>query len=196
MLKIPLTEDAVKYLNKQRVLTEKLKHTDVEWYSYLLFHFIANQFKPYLTKGTRCLDIGSGLGLVNIFLRDMFDEIWLYDKTIDLPELEKTFYGFHENYCFYNNLNIAKTLNPDFNITETLDFPDGHFDMIQSHMSWCWHYPKETYYDTVLRILKPDGILIVDVWTEMNYSFDDFILINKLENREDESFKLILKRNH
>ena len=66
--------------------------------------------------------------------------------------------------------------------------------MIQSHMSWCWHYPKETYYDEVLRILKPNGMLIVDVWTEMNYTFDEFDILDKLENREDESFKLILKR--
>jgi SAM-dependent methyltransferase len=196
MLRIPLTKDAVEYLRHQRVLTKKLIHKDVEWYSYLLFHFIANQFKPYLTKGKRCLDIGSGLGLVNIFLRDTFDEIWLYDKTVDLGQLDKTFYGFHKEYCFYNNLNVAKTLNPDFNITENLDFPNNYFDMIQSHMSWCWHYPKEIYYDTILKILKPNGILIVDVWTKMNYSFDEFQLLAKLENREDESFKLILKRNY
>jgi SAM-dependent methyltransferase len=196
MLRIPLTEEAVQYLNHQRVLTKRLTHKDVEWYSYLLFHFIAHQFKPYLSKGNRCLDIGSGLGLVNIFLRDMYDEIWLYDKTVEAGQLDKTFYGFHKDYCFYNNLDIAKTLNPDFNITETLDFPDNYFDMIHSHMSWCWHYPKETYYQTVLRILKPGGLLIVDVWTKMDYKFDNFELLDKLENREDESFKLILKRNN
>jgi SAM-dependent methyltransferase len=195
MLKIPLTDEAVKYLNHQRVLTKRLSHKDTEWYSYLLFNFIANQFKPYLSKGNRCLDIGSGLGLVNIFLRDTYEEIWLYDKTVNTDQLDKTFYGFHEDYCFYNNLDIAKYLNPDFNITETLDFPNNHFDMIQSHMSWCWHYPKEIYYDTILKILKPNGLLIVDVWTDMNYKFDEFKLLDKLENREDESFKLILKRN-
>jgi SAM-dependent methyltransferase len=196
MLRIPLTEEAVEYLKHQRVLTQKLAHKDVEWYSYLLFHFIANQIKTYLLRGTRCLDIGAGLGLVNIFLRDVFDEIWLYDKTVDLNELKNTFYGFHNDYCFYNNLTIAKSLNPDFNITETLNFPDNHFDMIQSHMSWCWHYPKETYYSTVLRILKPNGILIIDVWSEMNYTFDEFEILDKLENREDESFKLILRRKN
>ena len=196
MLRIPLTDEAVKYLNHQRVLTKRLSHKDVEWYSYLLFNFIANQFKPYLSKGNRCLDIGSGLGLVNIFLRDIYKEIWLYDKTVDADQIDKTFYGFHKDYCFYNNLNIAKDLNPDFNVTETLDFPNNHFDMIQSHMSWCWHYPKEIYYDTILKILKPNGLLIVDVWTDMNYKFDEFKLLDKLENREDESFKLILKRNN
>jgi SAM-dependent methyltransferase len=196
MLRIPLTDEAVKYLNHQRVLTKRLSHKDVEWYSYLLFNFIANQFKPYLSKGNRCLDIGSGLGLVNIFLRDIYKEIWLYDKTVDADQIDKTFYGFHKDYCFYNNLNIAKDLNPDFNVTETLDFPNNHFDMIQSHMSWCWHYPKEIYYDTILKMLKPNGLLIVDVWTNMNYKFDGFELLDKLENREDESFKLILKRNN
>lgn len=196
MLKIPLTAEAVEYLKRQRVLTQKLKHSDVEWYSFLLFNFIANQIKPFLVKGHRCLDIGSGLGLVNIFLRDTFDEIWLYDKTVNIEDLDKTFYGFHSDYCFYNNLTIAKSLNPDFYVTEKLDFPDNHFDMIHSHMSWCWHYPKETYYDTVLRILKPDGILIIDVWTEQNYAFEEFDLLDKLENREDESFKLILKRKN
>lgn len=196
MLKIPLSKEAVEYLKHQRVLTQKLKHSDVEWYSYLLFNFIANQIKPYLTKGSRCLDIGSGLGLVNVFLRDTFNEIWLYDKTVNTEELHNTYYGFHKDYCFYNNLDIAKSINPDFNITESLDFPDNHFDMIQSHMSWCWHYPKEEYYETVLRILKPNGILIVDVWTEKNYKFEEFELVDKLENREDESFKLILKRKN
>lgn len=194
MLKIPLTEDAVKYLNKQRVLTKKLKHSDVEWYSYLLFNFIASQIKPYLTKGTRCLDIGAGLGLVNVFLRDIYNEIWIYDKTVSIEELENTFYGYHKDYCYYSNLEIAKSINPDFFITENLNFPDNHFDMIQSHMSWCWHYPEEEYYETVLRILKPNGILIVDVIKEKEYSFKHFTVIDKLENREDDSLKLILKR--
>jgi SAM-dependent methyltransferase len=196
MLKINLTAEAVEYLKRQRVLTKKLKHSDVEWYSFLLFNFIASQIRPFLTKGQRCLDIGSGLGLVNIFLRDMFDEIWLYDKTVNLEDLDKTFYGFHENYCFYNNMYITKSLNLDFNVTENLDFPDSYFDMIHSHMSWCWHYPKQTYYETVLRLLKPGGILIVDVWTKQNYNFDEFELLDRLENREDESFKLILKRKN
>ena len=89
---------------------------------------------------------------------------------------------------------IIPYFNPDFNVTDVLDFPNNHFDMIQSHMSWCWHYPKEIYYNEVLRILKPNGLLVVDVWTKMDYTFNEFQEIGRLENREDESFKLILKR--
>ena len=194
MLRIPLTTDAVKYLNMQRVLTAKLKHKDVEWYTYLLFNFISMQIKPHLASGTRCLDIGAGLGLVNVFLRDVYDEIVLYDKTVPIEQLEETFYGFHNDYCYYSSLDIAKQLNPDFIVTDKFDFPENHFDMIQSHMSWCWHYPKETYYEEVLRILKPNGILVVDIWTNLDYHFDEFDVVTKLENREDESIKLILKR--
>lgn len=197
MLSIPLTEDAVKYLNTQRVLTKKLKHKDVEWYAYLLFHFIANQIKPYLTPGTRCLDIGSGLGLVNMFLHDIYEEIYCFDKTVPIDELENTYYGWHKNYCFYNNLQIAKQINPKITTTDTLDiFPNNHFDMIHSHMSWCWHYPEDTYYDIVVNLLKPNGILIVDICKDRQYNFKDFSCIDKLENREHDSWKLILKRNY
>ena len=196
MLRIPLTTDAVKYLNQQRVLTAKLKHSDVEWYSYLLFNFIAQQMIPHLQPGKRCLDIGAGLGLVNVFLRDIYNEIYLYDKTVSVEKLEDTYYGFHNRYCYYSNLDIAKDLNPDFNVTDVLNFPNNHFDMVQSHMSWCWHYPKEIYYDEVLRILKPNGLLVVDVWTKMDYTFNEFQEVSRLENREDESFKLILKRKN
>jgi SAM-dependent methyltransferase len=193
MLKFDLTTEAVEYLKHQRVLTQKLKHADVEWYSYLLFHFIAHQIKPYLTPGSKCLDIGSGLGLVNYFLKDVYDEIWLYDKTIPVEELTSTFYGFHKDYCFYNNLEIAKQINPDFNITESLNFAPQSFDMIHSHMSWCWHYPKDTYYEQVKTLLKPNGILIVDVLTDEQYAFPEFEVLAELENREAESIKYVLK---
>lgn len=197
MLRIPLSNDAVKHLNKQRVLTKYLKHKDVEWYAYLLFHFIANQIKPYLSPGKRCLDIGCGLGLVNLFLHDFYSEIYCFDKTVAIPDLDNVYYGFHKDYCYYTDLHIAKSINPRIITTETIDnFPKNYFDMIQSHMSWCWHYPEDIYYNTVKDLLVSNGTLIVDVHKDKEYSFADFTCIEKLENREDDSWKLILKRNY
>ncbi len=191
-LKINLSTEAKEYYEYQRCATRKMSHTEAENYAYSFHKRIYEQFKEYVKPGKRCLDMGCGIGTINIFTGKFFKKIYLVDKTINRGQLKNTYYGFHgegykidkdeysvsekdtntnSEYCFYNDLNISKQIvqaNTEKFVRilepkQLCELPKASFDFIQSHMSWGWHYPFSQYRSIIPPLIKKGGMLIIDI---------------------------------
>jgi len=115
------------------------------------------------------IDIGSGVGIIDLLLAEYLPtaKIFLLDKE-ELNNQPGVYYT--ENYFYYNSWAptldcIARTpkLNNKINIISPEDQWPESVDCVTSYFSWCMHYPKETYWDKVVSVLKPGGKLILDV---------------------------------
>lgn len=223
---LKLSERAATYFRRQRCQSKTLCHADLERFAFDLNKGIFSQIESYLIPGKRSVDIGCGLGIINIFTSRYFDEVYLVDSTVPVGALEHTFYGFfgdgyavtsdfdpvpsfnssiHGEYCFYNDLSLSKetvaahvlekaVLALEPHQLETL--PDGSVDFVQSHMSWGWHFPFRKYAKAVHRLLKTNGLLIVDIreGTTGNEDFVGFRVIDRLPNRETNSKKYVMQK--
>jgi SAM-dependent methyltransferase len=119
------------------------------------------------------LDVGSGVSIFDLSLSQILTDtkFTLLDKTTDSNFIEESFVQIDENgnYPFYNNWEIvedcisASKLNRhNFNfIGPNNQWPET--DLIVSLWSWCWHYPKETYWDKAMTSLRTGGHLVLDV---------------------------------
>lgn len=126
--------------------------------------------RPYLgSKIKTVLDIGAGLGGINVYLSETFPDakFWLLDKQGDTGSK----IGWHESmedFGSYNSFNETKKfltangVSPNRYIL-TEEFPKVDFDLIMSSLSWGFHYPVSSYIDNVMMHLKEDGILIMDI---------------------------------
>ena len=121
------------------------------------------------------LDIGCGLGLINIALGDKYKDcnFHMLDKTKEL-ENEKIS-GFNEKYTFYNSLEATKDMLSKNGIEESNLFLyeveeeniniliTKKFDIILSFLSCGWHYSVLEYKDLILSSLNDDGLVILDI---------------------------------
>jgi len=134
------------------------------------FHCI----REYLPDDTTSvLDVGCGVGGMNLFLSDYYEKqqpiFYLFDKT---EISDSIYYQFHDKAAFYNSLDVAAeslrqngvndknlhTLDADeFDLSEL-----KQVDLCLSMISWAFHYPLETYLDEVLNCLSEDGSLLLD----------------------------------
>jgi len=173
-------KDYLQYLFPQRTrltteyqLTNQSTQTEIDNAINLMIQKDFNMIEEYLpTHCDRSLDIGCGLGLINILLYKKYKStnIYLLDKTeLNVEEIS----GIHKNYKFYNSMQAAKetiTLNGieenKLNLYETTDYKDLFdikFDVIFSLLSCGWHYPVSTYIDLLSNSLSDDGVLILDL---------------------------------
>jgi SAM-dependent methyltransferase len=120
------------------------------------------------------LDIGCGIAALDIFLDKLVspEKIFLLDKT---HTEQKVWYMFEEKGAFYNSLDLAREtlvlngVSPSK--VELVTAPnDGlipldadSIDVIISTISWGFHYPIKFYIESVHKLLRSDGILIVDI---------------------------------
>jgi SAM-dependent methyltransferase len=135
------------------------------------------EFAAYLPDTVSAvLDIGCGVGGINLFLYDQFGRkadigFYLLDKT----EISyKLHYGFRGTGAFYNSLGVSVTVLLDNGIARDNIFlleaaPDNRIDidekldLVISLISWGFHFPVATYIDLVYRLLSDDGCLILDI---------------------------------
>lgn len=119
------------------------------------------------------LDIGCGVGGINVFLKDHYGsedlDFYLFDKT---EVSSYVYYQFNQEAAYYNSLEVARemmetngvprervhTLNADE--TDPSELED--VDLCVSFLSWAFHYPAETYLEEVVECLAPAGTLILD----------------------------------
>ena len=123
----------------------------------------------------RILDIGCGLGGIDVFLSDRFGSMAPHFYLLDKTSVEQSiFYEFHEQAAFYNSLILAReflSLNgvKASSITCLEAAPDNRIDiepgldLVISLISWGFHYPVTTYLAEVGRALSPSGVVILDV---------------------------------
>lgn len=128
-----------------------------------------------LPEGTESiLDIGCGVGGIDVFFHDYYDsndvDFYLFDKT---EVSSYVYYQFNREAAFYNSLEIAREMLESNGVppkqVHTMDADEddltdlGDVDLCVSFLSWAFHYPAETYLDEVVECLSECGTLILDV---------------------------------
>ena len=148
-----------------------------------------NLIKQYIPINIKSvMDIGCGLGLINIFLNYNFKNIndfFLLDKNkID----HKIKYGFSKSYESYNNLSATRDtlilnnieenkinlidVNKDYNIKVTID-------LVISLVSMGYHYPISNYIELLRKSSNKNTVFIFDIATE----YQDFKIIKNYFNQ-------------
>lgn len=133
----------------------------------------ADSVIPHLPEGTtRLMDLGCGLAAadlaIGLKLPDVSFSLVDQDRFEDRPH-----YGFEAEASAYNSLAETMAFLIQNGLAaerlETTDmlsqsFPNGKaMDAVVSLISWGFHYPVETYVNEVFDVLRPDGVVILDV---------------------------------
>ena len=137
-----------------------------------LFKKEFNTIKKFLPNNVKnVIDVGCGLGLVNIFLNKEYStkpHFYLLDKNrID----SKIKYGFSSNYESYNNLNETKKLLIDngidkeniniYDVEKEINI-DKKIDLVISLKSMGYHYPFQNYLKLFKKYCDKETIFIFD----------------------------------
>jgi hypothetical protein len=120
------------------------------------------------------LDIGSGIGTRDMLLYSYVPGSKFY--LVDLEGWDNEFaLAEPPTVCYSNNYPIYNSWAPTKDAILTSNFdnrrfvlqsPDDTFpeaDVVFSQFSWCFHYPKEVYWNRVMSCLKKGGLLQLDV---------------------------------
>ena len=117
------------------------------------------------------LDIGSGVAVIDLLLASYLPKSKFYLLDKEGFEFYPGVY-YDPNYPEYNSWSpvrdaiSATKLDPSrFNMISPGDVIEEQVDCITSYLSYCWHYPKDMYWDLVMSKLKMGGRLILDVRT-------------------------------
>lgn len=147
--------------------------------------FVALLKRNYI-RPERVLDIGSGVGVVDLALiREFGAKCLLVDGDADGPVARKSNAPHNARQATdeFMRDNGARRLD-DYQYFGLIDggvrLPEKEFDLVISLSSWCFHYPPRWYLPYVLDHLENDGALVVDVrkrhgdWMdEMHVHFDE-----------------------
>lgn len=124
-----------------------------------------------LADDATILDIGSGIAVIDLLLAQYLpnSKFYLLDKEgfnfrrgvyydPDYPE--------YHNWAPVHDAVNATGFDPSrFTTLSPTDSWPEQVDVVTSYISYCWHYPKETYWDKIMQSLKIGGKLILDVRT-------------------------------
>lgn len=164
---VQITDDVFEYLKIQRGRIADLSSDRVRW-TQAYKESLAGDFeslKPWLPSAAdRVLDIGSGMGGIDIFLAKHFKqpEIWLLDGDEDSPVMVRHDQPFNcmrtaRRFLALNGVSSIVTVSPG---TELQPAP---CDLIVSLQSWCFHYSPAVYLEWVKKCCRPGTVLILDV---------------------------------
>ena len=163
-----------------------------------LFQNEISTFKNFLPNELdNIMDIGCGLGIINIFLNEKYHgspDFFLLDKNhID----SKIKYGFSVDYESYNDLNETRKILLDnglennrintFNVEDDI-YIEKKIDLVISLKSMGYHYPFEKYIFLFKNCCSKDTIFIFDIASnqyEVNFFkkyFDDVKVIYNEES--------------
>jgi SAM-dependent methyltransferase len=178
---IILPSNAVKYIKAQRDSLQRAKlatdkHHIKEWNRSCMDEF--NWLLENVKIEGNLLDIGCGLGGVDVLLAPCVDHLYLLDGT----GWDDWRVGYRKETKPWNSLDVTRdvmALNGLSDKTTLIDYkdrPDIQVDTVISNVSWCYHYPVDEYLDWVSKILTRGGHLCVD-W---RFHDDFFSEINKI----------------
>ena len=156
---------------------------DIEKRTEELFQNEIELIKNYLPKKVEnIMDIGCGLGIINIFLNKIYNNqtnFYLLDKN----KIDKVIkYGFSSDYESYNDLKETENLLSNNNISSGLihvidvekEFKiDVKIDLVISLKSMGYHYPIDQYLRLFQNCCDKSTSFIFDVY-EKYYNDDQF----------------------
>ena len=137
-----------------------------------------NSIKSYLPKSSKnILDIGCGLGVINIYLNDYYSKK-SYFTLIDKNYIDKKVtYGFNNNSESYNKLEVTKDflMSNGFK-TEQLQLINADenfvlnnkYELIISLFSMGYHYSIKNYIDIIKKNSTKSTKVIFDLSMEYN----------------------------
>ena len=106
------------------------------------------------------LDIGSGIGFLDLLLSKYLNngsKFYLVDESKFTPRSSQ----FKYTDSFYNNWSVFEDLvensdisKSDFTLLSTTEEWPEKLDMIMSNHSYMFHYPKELYWDRVMKAVR------------------------------------------
>lgn len=127
---------------------------------------ILNQIAPALPKVCRrIVDVGSGLGGIDVLLRERYGEdlerIWLVDGENDPPEVVAS-------YKTFNNAKVAKDFHFKNGAAPGLvdvvqNIPNVKVDLFVSFAAYGFHIHPGNYLDDIVAASHKDTTLIFDV---------------------------------
>tara|TARA_B100001093_G_scaffold514584_1_gene588921 strand:- start:763 stop:1461 length:699 start_codon:yes stop_codon:yes gene_type:complete len=171
---------------------------NIENISTKLFLDEIDTIKNFLPKNANnIMDIGCGLGIINIFLNNIYHNktnFYLLDKNhIDI----KIKYGFSSDYESYNDLNETKKILLEnginvnrinlFDVDRDINI-EKKIDLVISLKSMGYHYPFENYINLFKKCCNKETIFIFDIASyqyEVNFFkkyFDNIELIHSEES--------------
>lgn len=124
-----------------------------------------------LPKDAVILDIGSGIAVVDLLLASYLPESRFYLLDKEGFEFYPGVY-YDADYPEYNSWEPVRDAisasgfdHSRFSMISPNDEIPDQVDCVTSYLSYCWHYPKDTYWDLVMSKLKVGGKLVLDVRT-------------------------------
>ena len=156
---------------------------NIEKISSKLFQDEVDIIKSFLPQNiTNIMDLGCGLGIINIFLNEIYKNetcFYLLDKNhID----NKIKYGFSSDYESYNDLKETKKILLDnglndnqiniFDVNQDINI-EKKIDLVISLKSMGYHYPFENYIKLFKDCCNKNTTFIFDIASEQ-YEVDFF----------------------
>jgi SAM-dependent methyltransferase len=125
-------------------------------------------------KPRAVLDIGSGLGGVDVLLKQYYGNRKVQFYLLDKSGIDKNvYYGLTEDGACYSSAALTKEFLMDngFSMeqTQVIDistdaFPVNiQFDVIISFISWGFHYSIDTYLKETAQVLSEQGVMLLDI---------------------------------
>ena len=159
----------INFFNSSNIIEEKLN---------IGFKDEFKSIEKFIPKNANnILDIGCGLGIINVFLNEFYLKKPNF-TLIDKDYVEKTiFYGFNKQGEGYNNLKITEnfllTNNLEQKQLEILNANSNFrlnkkYDLVISLFSMGYHYPIDIYLDKLKKCTTKNTIIIFDLALEYN----------------------------
>jgi SAM-dependent methyltransferase len=124
-----------------------------------------------LSNDSVIMDIGCGVAVIDLLLAQYLPQSKYYLLDKEGFEFYPGVY-YDVNYPEYNSwepvrdaINATGLDANKFTFMSPSDAWPDQVDVVTSYLSYCWHYPKDTYWNKILNTLKVGGKLILDVRT-------------------------------
>lgn len=185
-----------------------LKGSTTEDIQHLYYKSCTIDFKAVLphikTPPENILDIGAGMGGVDVLLFKHFggtpDLVLLDADKVD-AEIS---YGFSARASVYSKKSEVKEFligngvpRKKFNLVKNFPDPSHKFDLITSFISCGFHYPLSVYMSNIIKGIKPEGVLILDIRKDITAQFDmlhdKFRFVDTIQ--DNKTYKKVVCRN-